>query len=128
MVQFSPTGCSCIAILCQSSQFYRHNPLCCFSTSVYCCYCCCLFRYDSVQKLLDTLSYLPLGDGQTDVTLTRGLRNGPTHASSLSCRSSLIVISVVLLSCLCPLHEVRNNQRIMGRSVCSLSFIIFQTV
>jgi hypothetical protein len=28
----------------QSSEFCRHNPLCCFSTSVYCC-CCCLFRY-----------------------------------------------------------------------------------
>jgi hypothetical protein len=25
----------------QSSEFYRHNPLCCFSTTVY----CCLFRY-----------------------------------------------------------------------------------
>jgi hypothetical protein len=33
----------------QSSEFCRHNPLCCFSTSVYCCCCCCccccLFRY-----------------------------------------------------------------------------------
>jgi len=38
----------------QSSEFCRHNPLCCFSTSVY----CCLFRYDSVRKLLDTPSYL----------------------------------------------------------------------
>jgi len=28
----------------QSSEFCRHNPLCCFSTSVY-CFCCCLFRY-----------------------------------------------------------------------------------
>jgi hypothetical protein len=26
----------------QSSEFCRHNHLCCFSTSVY---CCCLFRY-----------------------------------------------------------------------------------
>jgi len=25
----------------QSSEFCRHNPLCCFSMSV----CCCLFRY-----------------------------------------------------------------------------------
>jgi len=37
----------------QSSGFYCHNPLCCFSKSVY----CCLFRYDSVRRLLDTLSY-----------------------------------------------------------------------
>jgi hypothetical protein len=30
----------------QSSEFYRHNPLCCFSMSVYCCCCCCcLFCY-----------------------------------------------------------------------------------
>jgi hypothetical protein len=28
----------------QSSEFCSHNPLCCFLTSVYCCYCC-LFRY-----------------------------------------------------------------------------------
>jgi hypothetical protein len=33
----------------QSSDFCRHNPVCCLSTSVYCCYC--LFRYDSVRKL-----------------------------------------------------------------------------
>jgi hypothetical protein len=25
----------------QSNEFYHYNPLCCFSTSVY----CCLFRY-----------------------------------------------------------------------------------
>jgi hypothetical protein len=30
----------------QSSELCRHNPLCCFSTSVYCCCCCCcLLRY-----------------------------------------------------------------------------------
>jgi hypothetical protein len=29
MVQLSATSCSC--------EFCRHNPLCCFSTSVYCC-------------------------------------------------------------------------------------------
>jgi hypothetical protein len=29
----------------QSGEFCRHNPLCCFSTCVYCCRCCCLFRY-----------------------------------------------------------------------------------
>jgi hypothetical protein len=39
----------------QSSEFCRHNPLCCFSTIVY--FCCCLFRYDSVRKLLDIPSY-----------------------------------------------------------------------
>jgi len=37
----------------QYSEFCRHSPLRCFSTSVY----CCLFRYDSVRKLLDTPSY-----------------------------------------------------------------------
>jgi hypothetical protein len=40
----------------ESSEFCRHNPLCCFSTSVYCCY----FVVDSVRKLLDTLSYIPV--------------------------------------------------------------------
>jgi hypothetical protein len=31
-------------IVSQCSEFCRHNPLCCFSTSVY-CRCRCLFRY-----------------------------------------------------------------------------------
>jgi len=40
----------CRYLVSQSTKFYRHNPLCCFSTSVYCCCCCCcccccLFRY-----------------------------------------------------------------------------------
>jgi len=29
----------------QPSEFCRHNPLCCFSTSVYCCLVYCLFHY-----------------------------------------------------------------------------------
>jgi len=33
---------SCRYFVSQSSEFCRHNPLCCFSTNVYCCYC--LFR------------------------------------------------------------------------------------
>jgi hypothetical protein len=34
-----PLGCSCIAVfVSHSSEFCHHNPLCCFSTSVY--YCC----------------------------------------------------------------------------------------
>jgi len=41
----------------QSSEFCRHNPLCCFSTNVY---CCCLFHYDSVWKLLGTPLYMCL--------------------------------------------------------------------
>jgi hypothetical protein len=40
-------------VVSQSSEFCRHNPLCCFSTSVY---YCCLFL-DSVRKLLDIPSY-----------------------------------------------------------------------
>jgi hypothetical protein len=36
----------------QSSEFCRHNPLCCSSMSVYCCKH--TFHYDSVRKLLDT--------------------------------------------------------------------------
>jgi hypothetical protein len=43
----------------QSGAFCRRNPLCCFSTSVYCCKR--IFRYDSVRKLLDTPSYVCLG-------------------------------------------------------------------
>jgi hypothetical protein len=38
-----------------SSEFCRHKPLCCFPKSVY--YCCCLFRYNSLPKLLYTPSY-----------------------------------------------------------------------
>jgi hypothetical protein len=40
----------------QYSEFCRHNPLCCFSTSVYCCKLI-YFVIDSVRKLLDTTSY-----------------------------------------------------------------------
>jgi hypothetical protein len=43
MVQLSATRCSCVGFVSQSNEFYRHNPLCCFSTSVYCCKCA--FRY-----------------------------------------------------------------------------------
>jgi len=39
----------------QSSEFYRHNPLCCFSTSVYCCKR--IFRYRLSFEDLDTPSY-----------------------------------------------------------------------
>jgi hypothetical protein len=44
----------CRYFVSRSSEFFRHNPFCCFSTSVS---FCCLFRYDSVRKLLDTSSY-----------------------------------------------------------------------
>jgi len=40
-----------------SSEFWHHNPLCCFSTSVCCC-CCCLIRYRLSPENLDTPSYL----------------------------------------------------------------------
>jgi hypothetical protein len=36
-----------------SSEFFCHNPLCCFSVSVY-----CYFVIGSVQKLFDTPSYM----------------------------------------------------------------------
>jgi len=40
--KLSAPRCSCIAILWVILvSFFRHNPLCCFSTSV----CCCLCRY-----------------------------------------------------------------------------------
>jgi len=39
----------------QSSEFCRHNPLCCFSTSAY---FCCLFRYRLDPETLEyTLVY-----------------------------------------------------------------------
>jgi hypothetical protein len=59
IVQLPATRCSCIAIfVSQSSEFCRHNPLCCFSVfivvSVY-------FVVDSVWKLLDyLLLFIPL--------------------------------------------------------------------
>jgi hypothetical protein len=37
MVQLSATMCSCYHYsVSQSSKFCRHNPSCCFSTSVFC--------------------------------------------------------------------------------------------
>jgi len=38
-----------------SSEFCRHNPLCCFSTSVF---VSVYFVIDSVRKLFDTPSYI----------------------------------------------------------------------
>jgi len=41
----------------QSNEFCLHNPLCCFSTSVY---CCCLLRYRlSPETFGYTLVYYP---------------------------------------------------------------------
>jgi len=40
----------------QSSEFCRHNPLCCFWTSN--TKCKSIFLYVSVRKLLDTPSYV----------------------------------------------------------------------
>jgi len=37
----------------QSSEFCRHNPLCCFSTNVYCCKC--IFHY---QLSPETFGYI----------------------------------------------------------------------
>jgi hypothetical protein len=44
MVQLSATRCVQLYgyFMSQSSEFCRHNSLCCFLASVY---CCCLFRY-----------------------------------------------------------------------------------
>jgi len=47
----------------QSSEFCLHNPLCCFSANVY---CCCLFCYGSVRKLLDIPSYRLQSSGYFD--------------------------------------------------------------
>jgi hypothetical protein len=51
MVQLSATKCSCIAIfVSQSSEFCHHNPLCRFSTGVYCCKR--IFRYRLSSKTI----------------------------------------------------------------------------
>jgi hypothetical protein len=84
MVQLSATGCNCIAILWVSLvSFFRHNPSCCFSTSVY---YCCLFIYP-VRKLLDTPCGSPssaddghLGDSRLRI-LSRLLTGRPVFDS-----------------------------------------------
>jgi len=42
-------------LMSQLSEFFRHKPLCCFSTSVYWCCCCycCLFRYRLSPKTFE---------------------------------------------------------------------------
>jgi hypothetical protein len=52
MTQWLPLGALYRYFVSQSSEFCRHNPLCCLSTSVY--FCKRIFRYPSVRKLLDT--------------------------------------------------------------------------
>jgi len=49
---------SCVTILSQPSEVCRHNTLCCFLTTVYCCKH--IILYDSVRKLLNTPSYTSL--------------------------------------------------------------------
>jgi len=53
----------------QSSEFCRHNPLCCFLTSVYYCKRILYFVIDSVRKLLDTSSYMYQTYKRTSVSL-----------------------------------------------------------
>jgi hypothetical protein len=42
-------------LVCQSSEFCRHNPLCCFSSVYF--FVVVYFVIDSVRKLLDTPAY-----------------------------------------------------------------------
>jgi len=52
----------------QSSEYWRHNPSCYFSTSVR---CCCLLHYDSVRKLLDTPSYISFDEDNFSKALSQ---------------------------------------------------------
>jgi hypothetical protein len=63
----------------QSSEFCRHKPLWCLPTSVYCC--CCLFRYDSVRKLLDITWYTTLDIGQPVSTMLTHVNSMPVDTS-----------------------------------------------
>jgi hypothetical protein len=67
-----------------SHEFCVHNHLCCFSTTVYCCYC--LFHYDSVRKLLVPPSY------KSKMTLTSLLLS---LLSPLKCRMQCLLIRPV---------------------------------
>jgi hypothetical protein len=59
----------------QSSEFCRHNPLCCFSTGVYCSKR--IFRYDSIRILLDRSSYNPIRRLKYNRPISRLLINKP---------------------------------------------------
>jgi hypothetical protein len=54
----------------QPSEFCRHNPLCCFSTSN--TKGKRIFRYDSVRKLLDTPTYITSFQSIEDSEAERG--------------------------------------------------------
>jgi len=56
----------------QSSEFCRHNPLCCFSTSVF-VVVVVYFVIDSVRKLLDVPSYVTFADEPTSMPLINQL-------------------------------------------------------
>jgi hypothetical protein len=68
----------------QSSEFCCHNPLCCFSTSVYCCKR--IFRYDLVRKFLDTPSYEDGG--------SKALQNTTATLSGATIQKDLNVVLV----------------------------------
>jgi hypothetical protein len=72
----------------QYCEFCRHNTLCCFSTSVYCCKHISYFIIDSVRKLLVTSSYIKLHRTRREVLKTSCARE---TAVTLSERSPLIL-------------------------------------
>jgi hypothetical protein len=70
-----------------SSEFCRHDSLCCFSWSVY---YCCLFRHDSVRKLLDIPSKYHDGGGGHSLqncraVILKQLRNCRTTILMIAC-------------------------------------------
>jgi hypothetical protein len=72
----------CRYFLSQSSEFCRHNPLCCFSTSVYYCYCCCLFSYGlSPENFVYTLVYSGICILSSTNFVTRGYVRGWKNSS-----------------------------------------------
>jgi hypothetical protein len=61
----------------QSSEFYRHNHLCCFPTNV--CCCCCLFRY---RISLETFEYTLVVHPPPPHTHTHTLTFGDSRSCS----------------------------------------------
>jgi hypothetical protein len=115
MVQPSATRCSC------------HNPSCCFSTSVY----CCLFRYDSVQKLLDTPSYIIQVCNENEITNERIFLNNFVFLHCIP-RLLLIYLSKLFMCneyfCIASVRSITSRadrRNVMVSTSCAFSGVMF---
>jgi hypothetical protein len=103
----------------QSSEFCHHNPLCCFSTSVYCCKR--IFRYRLSQETFGyTLACLKIGHGTSFSWLKVSIRipcevveDGAVYTSENRSHEEwlrfVLIIQRFTITTLMPSHAYHSN-------------------